>query len=40
MNLTRNNYEEYFLLYVDGELNPAQKEMVEAFVQANADLQQ
>ena len=40
MNLTRNNYEECFLLYVDGELNPAQKEMVEVFVLANPDLQQ
>ena len=40
MNLNRNNYEEFFLLYVDGELNPAQMQLVEEFVQANPDLQE
>jgi len=32
------NYEEFFLLYVDGELSPAQAEAVEAFVAAHPDL--
>jgi len=40
MNLNRNNYEAFFLLYVDGELDLPQKQQVEAFVQANPDLQQ
>jgi transcription elongation GreA/GreB family factor len=40
MNLNRNNYEEFFLLYVDGELNPTQMQLVEEFVQANPDLQE
>lgn len=39
MNLDRNNYEDFFLLYVDGELNASQKQLVEEFVQANPDLQ-
>lgn len=39
MNINRNNYEEFFLMYVDGELNNHQQQMVEAFVQQNADLQ-
>ena len=38
MNINRNNYEEYFLLYIDNELSVAEKNMVEAFVAANADL--
>jgi hypothetical protein len=40
MNLNRNNYEELFLLYVDGELNPSQMQLVEEFVQANPDLKE
>ncbi len=40
MNLNRNNYEEFFLLYVDGELDQQQKQQVEEFVQVNPDLQQ
>lgn len=39
MNINRNNYEEFFLMYIDGELNNHQQQMVEAFVQQNADLQ-
>jgi len=40
MNINRNNYEEFFLLYVDGELTPQQKQLVDEFVQGNPDLQQ
>lgn len=40
MNITRDNYEEYFLLYVDGELTAEQKTLVENFAATNADLQQ
>ena len=39
MLINRNNYENFFLLYVDGELSAAHRKMVEDFAAANADLQ-
>ncbi|MGV3765377.1 MAG: anti-sigma factor family protein [Chitinophagaceae bacterium] len=38
MELNRNNYEEYFLLYLDGELDAAGRNEVEAFLAANPDM--
>jgi hypothetical protein len=40
MNINRNNYENYFLLYIDNELCQADKNAVEAFVQEHTDLKQ
>src|SRR5580700_1728332 len=39
VRISRNNCEEFFLLYADGELSPVQKKMVEEFVQGNISLQ-
>lgn len=39
MNINNDNYEEYFLLYVDNELTSAQRQIVEMFVKANPHLQ-
>ena len=39
MEINRNNYETFFLLYLDRELNPAEKQEVENFLAENADLQ-
>ena len=38
--ITRDNYEEYFLLYVDNELPATARSAVEQFVAANADLRE
>jgi anti-sigma factor RsiW len=38
MHIDRNNYEEFFLLYADQELNPADRAAVEAFVLVHPDL--
>lgn len=39
MNITRNNYEEYFILYVDNELSSEDRRQVELFTKENPDLQ-
>lgn len=40
MNITRKNYEEWLLLYVDNELSLAERIIVDDFLAANPDLQQ
>lgn len=38
MKINRSTYEEFFLLYVDGELNASERKAVEDFAEAHPDL--
>src|SRR5262245_31375077 len=38
MKITRHNYEEYLILYLDNELSSEDRRQVELFVSENADL--
>ncbi|TCJ18762.1 hypothetical protein EPD60_03105 [Flaviaesturariibacter flavus] len=40
IHITRANYEEYFLLYTDGELSPAAMDAVDAFTLLHPDLRE
>ena len=38
MNINRDNYEEFFVLYIDKELNAAERAAVDAFLNQHPDL--
>lgn len=40
MNINRHNYEEYFILYMDNELNSSDRRMVEDFITLHPDLKE
>ncbi|MGB3005428.1 MAG: hypothetical protein WBC06_02890 [Chitinophagaceae bacterium] len=40
MKITRHNYEEYFILYMDNELSSEKRRMMEAFIEKNPDLKE
>ena len=40
MDINRNNYEEYFLLYADDELSKAERKIVEVFVKENPEFRE
>lgn len=40
MKINHHNYEEYFILYMDNELTPEDRRMVEDFVQLHSDLKE
>ncbi|MFY7964564.1 MAG: anti-sigma factor family protein [Chitinophagaceae bacterium] len=40
MNINRNNYEEFLLLYIDGEISSNEEKEVEQFLELNADIKQ